>query len=447
MRFLLFLAVLFCGQVRSEDMSFQELSAYVKSNPTDLKAVYSLAVRLYREKEFQASLKYWKYLAKQRPDDARIRYSWAKTLYEAEEVDEALVQCHRLLGTEEKSRCQEMFQTAEKDFPDAYRFYEARKAFAEKNYEEASGILDELLGLDVLNPKYRLLKGHLYRMAKDYARAWDHYDFAQSKMEQDEAMPKIRDGLVDIGKACFEYVNKTKGAIEDERQFYDRFFFALRLYEEETNQRLRGFRQKAVDHFRSRLEEGDSDPYEMWYRIGSIQAASGDAGRASEAFENAMNEAPDDVSYASLEFLMEKSKNRKSKQQSVEDLIEMAGGEDVYAAILKASEEADRMRQEAIARGEDVASLPEAKQAIAGIDKAQFVAEFENYKRRYQAASSEGEKTQLKAEIEGKYGHLLKDPAAKSQFQSFLGSSEGKALQQKYGSQIDQYKDKIPNLR
>lgn len=423
------------------------LEQHVKQNPTDLKSVNQLAIGLFRQEKYLESLRYWKHLVRQRPDDARIRYSLARCFYMAGQVDEALIQCHRIRSQEGGEKCSEMFSQAESDFPESHNYYKSRLAFAEKKYEESLEILTGLLENDVENPGYRNLLASHYRIQKHYDYAWDNYNYSATKLEKDEVSDRIRQGLEQIGKSAYDYAEARMSNHGDEAVFFERLYLASKLYEEETLRRMRGLYTKAIDYYQSQIEAGSGSNFVSNYRIGSIYMALGDSANADEAFSNALNDAPDDFLYATVEYLRELIKTRKSKEQSIEDLIAMAGGEDVYNTILKAAEEADKRKLSEFENEQSQAALNNAKGALAGLNKDEFIAEFDNFKRRMANASSEAEKQEIKAELQSKYGHLMNDPGARSQLEAYMSTDEGKKLKDQYSSQIDSVKSQAQSLR
>ncbi|MBW7876805.1 MAG: tetratricopeptide repeat protein [Candidatus Cloacimonetes bacterium] len=429
----------------SEDLG--ALEQHVRQNPSDLKSVNQLAVGLFRQEKYLESLRYWKHLARQRPDDARIRFSLARCFYMAGQVDEALIQCHRIRSLEGGEKCSEMFSQAETDFPDSYNYYKARLAFAEKKYEESMELLTSLLENDVEHAGYRNLLASHYRIQKQYDYAWDNYNYAAQKLEKDDVSDRIRQGLEQIGKSAYDYVESRMSNHGDESVFFERLYFAAKLYEEESLRRMRGLYTKAIDYYRSQIEAGSGSDFVSNYRIGSLYMALGDSSSADEAFSNALNDAPDDFLYATVEYLRELIKTRKSKEKSIEDLIAMAGGEDVYNTILKAAEEADKRKLSEFENEQSRAAMDKAKGALAGLNKDEFIAEFDNFKRRMANASSEAEKQEIKAELQSKYGHLMNDPNARSQLEAYMSTEEGKKLKDQYSGQIEAAKSQAQNFK
>lgn len=414
-----------------------ELRSYVHQNPDDLRKVYELSTALIRDGEPADALRYLRHLAKKRADDTKIVFLLAKTYYDARQAEEAMMVCRRLARTDMADRCVELKKQVEKNYPNAISYLRAMQHMAKKEYDEAYEIIDELLADEVESFRYRLLLGRYYFAVRDYDYAMDQFLFAKDQPNEDDQVDKLGDNLAELGKKALEYVNQNKGNIKNTDDFYERFYLALKLYPEETERRARGFRNEALDHFQEKLTDG-ADVFRTHYRIGYLQTRLLETEQAVDTFNNALDEAPNDPLYATVEFLKIQAEKLKSAASKVDELISLAGGEDVYEAMLKAAKTADQNRA---SDDSSVSSL------ASSINKEEFIREFELVKRKLSAATSQEEKLRIQEEYKEKYQHIYNDPKARAELESFMKSQEGRQLQDKYGSEAEKLKNQYGGFR
>ncbi|MCO4781512.1 MAG: hypothetical protein KC646_04255 [Candidatus Cloacimonetes bacterium] len=401
--------------------------------------MYKLASGLTKIEKYKPAHKYWKRLLQKRSNDDKIRYYYSLNLFKLEKVSMALVACSKAKSDAVKAKCKAMVNKAKDDYPDDYSFYQAELSFAKKDYERTFEILEELLSSEIDNVKYRLLLGKFYHATKEYTYAWDQYNFVEQESESDNSVKRLKAKLKEIGKKSLLYVNEHKGDISDENSFYNKFLYALKFYTNETSRRVGGFKIKYETYLKTQIDE-EEESFENYYQLAFIQSALKNSSEAKETYEMALNEAPDDFLYATVEFLIKDLSSKKDGAISEEDFINMAGGEDVYNQLLKASEKAN----DAARSSEQKAMVGQAKQTIdnLGIDKEEFIREYENFKRKLQNARSTSEKENIKKQFKSKYGHLMDDPKMKGQLRNFLNSSEGQNLRNKYQNDLGKLKSK-----
>ena len=112
------------------------------------------------------------------------------------------------------------------------------------------------------------------------------------------------------------------------------------------------------------------------------------------------------------------------------------GGEEIYRKLQQAAMAQDK------ANNKNIAQAANSTMKKLGINsQQQFVAEFENYKRRISNAESKVEKQKLLAEYKEKFKPILNDPSLKGRLSNLLKSSDVKKLEEKYGSQINKLKE------
>jgi tetratricopeptide (TPR) repeat protein len=415
--------------VSTDELS--DLKSYVHKNPDDLRKVYELATNLLRDGEYTEALRYLRHIVKKRPDDTKMGFLLAKTYFDARQAVEAMMVCRRLARTDVADRCVELKKHVEKDYPNAIAYLRAVQHMSRKEHDEAYAIIEELLADEIESFRYRLLLGLYYLTNREYDYAMDQYLFSRDYPNEDDQLEKLGESLEELGKKALEYVNQNKADIKDEDEFYERFYMALKLYPDETERRARGFRVGAVEHFRQKLEDGE-DSFRMNYRIGYLQTRLLETDQAIDTFDKALYDAPNDPLYATVEFLKIKAEELKASSSKVDDLIAMAGGEDVYEAMMKAAKAADQNRPSGSSAGSMASS----------IDKEEFIREFELFKRKISAASSNEEKQRIQEEYKAKYQHIYSDPKARAELESFMKSQEGQELKDKYGSEAEDLKNK-----
>ncbi|PCJ18596.1 MAG: hypothetical protein COB02_10685 [Candidatus Cloacimonadota bacterium] len=442
MKFKYFLIILFINIVCLNAQSLKDLSRYVKKNPSDLKSMYKLANGLRKAQKYKAAHKYWKRLLKQRPKDDKIRYFYAVNLFKLEEVSSALLACAKVKKPAIKKKCEKMIAKAEQDYPDDLYLYQAELAFLKKDYEKTYELLEELLSSEIDHPKYRLLLGKYYHATKDYLYAWDQYNFVLTTESNISIAKKLKSKLNEIGKKSLLYVLEHKSSIEDEADFYKRYSYALKLHSDETNRRVGGFKIKFETYITKQIDE-DEESFENFYQLGFIQSKLKNKNEAKESFEKALNEAPDDFLYATVEFLIEDLDNNKDRQETIDDFISLAGGKEIYDAMVKAGDKAiERARDDEKSAINEVRSQTKNIFASLNMSEQEIVAEIDNFKRKLGNARNAKEKAQIKQQFQNKYGHIMKDPSMKSQMQQIMKSSAGKNLQKKYSKDLGSLKNK-----
>jgi|GEM_PF-1047651 tetratricopeptide (TPR) repeat protein len=421
----------------------EELQAHVSKNPDDLKSIYQLSTALLKKNRPKEALKYLLHLRRKRPGKGSILYALSRAYYSLKRIPEALQVCSQVKDAENSPRCADLKAKSQKDFPDSYTLYRAQELFSKKEYEESMALLEELLSIEIENPHYRLLLGKIYHIRKQYDYAWDQYRIAQRTISESSELRKLTQRLRALGSKALDYVNQNKSSIKDEKKFYDRFYFALKLYLSDTRLRAGGFTSRAIEHLKTQAE--DLDPFVYQYRLGYFNSQNSEADQAREAYQQALDEAPDDYLYTTVESLLADLERLAKKETKVIDLVSSVGGEDAYRMLQEAAIKANKLkRTEANSSTSSKGASIESK---LGMDKEKFVAEFENYKRKIQNASSESEKNRLMQEMQSKYGHLFKDPSTRKQLESFLKTSEGKKLQDRYKDKIGEYKDVVEQYK
>ena len=428
--YLAVLALIFpCGVLQANEIS--ELREHVNSNPGDLKSVYQMAQKLHQKKRFKESLKYFKYLVKKRPQDQKLRYQLARGYFLAGRVDESLMICQKLSMDEIKKKCKTLSTRARERFPDSYDLFRARRLLSQRNLAGAEEILEELLTQDVEDPEFRLLLAKIHYFKKQYDFSMDHGSYVKSRLGKARA-GRLLARLRAVGTRVLAEVNATKLKISDEEKFCSRYFLSLKLIPEETERRAGGFKRSCGGFYMNRIEE-EGGLFEDYYRLGYFHDRMQEKDKAQETYQKALEEAADDVHYASLEFLISRLKSGGQKKEVVIDLVSSVGGAEAYKLLQDAALKADKITSVDGESSQGVARL--------GVDKEEFVAQIENYKRKIQRASSQAEKKALVEELSAKYGHLFKDPKTRKELDRFLKTDEGKALKEKYRGQIEKAKE------
>lgn len=417
------------------------LEIHVRRNPDDLKSVYKLGVLLLKENKPKKALKYLMHLKRKKAGSGSVLYAISRAYYQLKEIPEAVKTCSKIRDGENLERCRELEARAKSEFPDSYNLYRAEEHFSKKEYEESMGILEELLSIEVENPKYRFLLGKIYHVQKKFDYAWDQYRISQLGSVNSGELKKLVARLRSIGSKALEFVNQTKTSIDDKPRFYDRFYFALKLSLSDTRLRAGGFISRAIQFFKE--SKPDMDPFDFQYRLGYFYTQNSEFEMAKEAYEGALDEAPDDYLYTTVESLIAELEKRSERETKVIDLVSSVGGEDAYRMLQEAALKADEIRKKTDLASNQSSGKNGQVNSKLNMDKDKFIAEFENYKRKIQNASSGAEKNRLMQEMQSKYGHLFKDPQTRKQLEGFLKSSEGKKLQDQYKDKIDEYREVV----
>lgn len=421
----------------------EDLELYVRQNPDDLKSVYKLGVLLIKEGKPAQALKYLSHLRRQKPDSGSVLYAVARANYSLGRIPDALRACSQVKDSEGRDRCKELDSKAREEFPDNYDLYRAQELFYEKKYDESLEVLQELLISEESNPNYRMMLGKIYHVRRKYDYAWDQYQIALKGSVDGPEIKQLISRLKTIGVKALEFVNKTKTSIEDEALFFDRFYYALKLNSSETRLRAGGFTTRAITYLNEFGSE--MDPFDFNYRLGFFYAQNSEFELAKETFNKALDEQPDDYLYVTVEFLIEELEKISEKEDKVIDLVSSVGGEEAYAMLQKAAIQADELNRQT----QEKNSSQEPKQSFAnkvGMSKAQFVAEFDNYRRKLENASG-ADRNRLVEEMKSRYAHLLNDPNAKKQLEKILKSTEGARLKEQYKDKVDQYKEVLNQYR
>ena len=151
--------------------------------------------------------------------------------------------------------------------------------------------------------------------------------------------------------------------------------------------------------------------------------------------ENALNNS-EDIMYVIVEFMIDELSKHKEKTEYVLDIMNEVGGEEIYRKLQQAAMAQDK------ANNKNITQAANSTMKKLGINsQQQFVAEFENYKRRISNAESKVEKQKLLAEYKEKFKPILNDPSLKGRLSNLLKSSDVKKLEEKYGSQINKFKE------
>lgn len=435
------LAILLVGNLLAGES--EELEFYVRKNPDDLKSVYKLGILLLKEDKPEKALKFLLHLRRQKPESGSILYAVARAYYALKQIPDSLRACSQVSDSDVKGRCKELENKAEEEFPDSFNLFRAQEFFAEKKYDEAQKILQELILSDDSNPNYLVMLGKLYHVKKKYDYAWDQYQRAMKASVEGSEVKQLLSKLRGVGAKALEFVNQTKTSIEDEAQFFDRFYYALKLNTSETKLRAGGFTTRAITYL-TEMSSG-LEPFDFQYRLGFFYTQNSEFEMAKEAYNKALDEQPDDHLYATIEFLIQELDKLSEKENKVIDLVSAAGGEEVYALLQKTALQADEINR----KEQDNEASAGSKQSFSdkvGMSKTQFVAEFDNYKRKLEASSG-SERNQIIEEMKSKYAHFFKDPNAKKQIEKLLNSTEGARLKEQYKDKVDQYKEVLNQYR
>ena len=126
--------------------------------------------------------------------------------------------------------------------------------------------------------------------------------------------------------------------------------------------------------------------------MGFLQSLQGDEDEAKSSYENALNNS-EDIMYVIVEFMIDELSKHKEKTEYVLDIMNEVGGEEIYRKLQQAAMAQDK------ANNKNIAQAANSTMKKLGINsQQQFVAEFENYKRRISNAESKVEKQKLLAE-------------------------------------------------
>ena len=406
-----------------------KLEKYVKTNPTDLKAVYKLASSLAKNGNHKKAVKYWRHLASSRKSPKTL-YLYARGLYLAGTGHEALNICDRISDPTYKPKCSKIKTKVQEDFPEQFQLYNSNRLVKEGKYDAAMDSLESLLEDDETNPHYRLAMGRVFHALKKFDYANDHYLFVNSKLKNDPAKKAVAK-LKSVGQKAVKYVKQNKTSVDDDQKFYWRVYLAFKLATEDSEYSFRGLKMRAIEFYREQNEENES--FENFYRIGFLQSLQRDKEESKISYDNALNNS-EELMYPIVEFLKLQLDTHEDRTEYVLDIMNEVGGEEIYRRLRQAAIAEDKSNASQIAK-----SANSAMKKI-GVSEAQFVAEYENYKRRISNAESKLEQHNLLAEYKKKYGHLLNDPSMKQRLENILHSGDAKKLKEKYANQLEKLK-------
>ena len=410
-----------------------QLERYVKKNPDDLEAVFKLASTLYKNNQHKKALKYWRHLASNKRNSKNL-YRYARGLLSAENGHEALRICDRIKDQDYKSKCSKIKNKVETEFPEQYQLYEATLLIRSEKFIDAKDIIEALIEDDDSNPHYRLAMGRVLHGLKKYDYAHDHYLFVNSKLKNKPAKKALAK-LKAVGLKAAQFVKQNKTSVNDEKKFYWRVYLSFKLASENAENNFRGLKTRAMEFYRSKTEEDES--FDNYYRLGFLESLQGDQAEAKTSYENALDNS-ENFMYVIVEFLINELGKNKDKTEYVLNIMNEVGGEEIYRKLQQAAMAQDKSNRT------DIAQEANSTMKKLGINsQKQFVAEFENYKRRISNAGSSDEKKRLLAEFKEKFKPILNNPSLKGRLKNLLNSDDAKKLEEKYGSQIN----KLKNLR
>ena len=276
--------------------------------------------------------------------------------------------------------------------------------------------------------------GRVLHGLKKYDYAHDHYLFVNSKLKNKPAKKALAK-LKAVGLKAARFVKQNKTSVKDEKKFYWRVYLSFKLASENAENNFRGLKTRAMDFYRSRSEEDES--FDSYYRLGFLESLQGDQAEAKTSYENALDNS-ENFMYVIVEFLINELGKNKDKTEYVLNIMNEVGGEEIYRKLQQAAMAQDKSNRT------DIAQEANSTMKKLGINsQKQFVAEFENYKRRISNAGSSDEKKRLLAEFKEKFKPILNNPSLKGRLKNLLNSDDAKKLEEKYGSQIN----KLKNLR
>ena len=430
---ILCLLILLFLTITSFSSTITQMEKYVKKNPDDLEAIFKLASTLYKKNDHEKALKYWRHLASRKRNPKNL-YRYARGLFLAKNGYEAIKICDRIKESNYTSKCLKIKSKVETEFPEQYQLYEATRLIRMEKFDAARDSLKILIEDDDSNPSYRLAMGRAFHGLKKFDYAYDHYLFANSKLKNKPARKSL-EKLKSIGIKAAQYVSKNKNSVQDKQKFYWRVYLAFKLASENAESSFRGLKTRAIEFYRSQSEEDES--FDNFYRMGFLQSLQGDEDEAKSSYENALNNS-ENIMYLIVEFMINELNKNKEKTEYVLDIMSEVGGEEIYRKLQQAAMAEDKSNK---ANAAQVANSTMKKLGISS--QAEFVAEFENYKRRISNAESKLEKEKLLAEYKEKFKPILNDPSMKNRLSTLLKSGDAKKLKEKYGSQIN----KLKNLR
>lgn len=415
--------ILMVGRNWSQDTS--QLEEYVQKNPKDLDSVYKLANTLSSNDKHKEALKYWRHLAKS-SNSTKTLYFYSVGLYRANLVTEALKICDRIDDDSFASKCTQMKSKAAEEFSEQHKLYLAEKALADNKLDEASEMVTELISDDEQNPDYRVLLGKIYHKRKKYDFAMDQYLFADSESDAEKS-EKWRSKLAEKGAEALDYVLENRSAISDQDRFYLMVYIAFKLEAKDVESRIKGFIIRAIEYYKEKVQEEET--FDLHYRLGYLHSLDKSIDEAKTNYQKALDNAQESM-YPIIEFLIANLDKQKDQETYVIDLISQVGGEEAYKELQKAAMAEDQ---------ENAKNIADATMNDMGVDKAQFVAEWNNVQKRINNSSSKSDKDRIYAEFKQKYGHMVNDPSKKKALQKFMKSGEGQKLKEKYASQIKKF--------
>ena len=405
------------------------LEEYVKTNPKDLKAVYSLASSHAKGGNHKKALKYWRHLAIQRKSP-KAMYWYARGLYLAETGHEALRICDRINDPTYKTKCSKIQNKIQEEFPEQLQLYQSNRLIKKGEYETAMDTIESLLEEDDTNPHYRLAMGRIFHGLKKFDYAYDHYIFATSKINSEFANKALKK-LKLVGRKALKFVKDNKASIDDSQKFYYRVYLAFKLATEDSEDSFKGLKMRAIEFYRMQNQQEES--FNNYYRMAFLNSLQGDKEEAKANYNSALDNA-EDLMYPLVEFLLEELEKQKNRTEYVLDIMNEVGGEEIYRRLQQAAIAEDKSNQSQIAKAANTSMKK------LGVSQAQFVAEYENYKRKIDNASSNDAKKELLDEFKAKYKHIFNDPAMKKRLESFMKSGEASKLKEKYGQQYKQFR-------
>jgi tetratricopeptide (TPR) repeat protein len=393
-----------------------QLYKYVKSHPDDLRRMYELSVELVKVKRECRAIPFLSHLAKSVPSEEKFRFLLARCWFKCAREDESLLLCDTLKDPRFNAGCKSMRSKLQGN--PRFTLYKVRKEIDKGEIQAARSILNGLLVSDSDIPDYRLQLARILFKEGEYASASIHFFYAKDRLRGHEDVKSLGEALEAQGETYLKWLNEQKTDIKDFEAFYGRLVDTLLIKPEEASRRLRGFLRDGAEYYQKQVKILKSNYYTYYRRIGILLMMYQEAKEARVFFKKAMEEAPNDMLWKEVDYLMNRLEKYGQKDQTVLDLIERAGGYEKYknlTGIGKPKTEEQKVDEK-------------KAEVVEGLDKKQFVQDFVAFRAAMKNADDADEKRRLKKEFENKYKSIFEDGDTRAAVQEFLNSKEGKQM-------------------
>tara|TARA_B100001121_G_C18600066_1_gene579073 strand:- start:104 stop:1078 length:975 start_codon:yes stop_codon:yes gene_type:complete len=276
------------------------------------KEVYQLALSLARKKEFSNAINYFQYLLKIKPKDDKVRFLLAKAHYLNNNVSKALMVCHKAVGTNVQSKCNDLKLKSKSIFPNEYMLFDAHRLLNEGRLEKSRQIAFKLLQSDSNNPKYRFVLGKVLHRQGDFYRAFDHYNYVKDFVNrpQRSKIQKLIAKLQTSVKPLIEYVKRISSESSEvgADEYWQMYCLAIHMAASEFSNDENDKTDLAISYLKTLLNDeklNENQRYNLLMPMMNLYSLKGNAERAYELIQLARRTKPDIADNARLKFAEE----------------------------------------------------------------------------------------------------------------------------------------------